>query len=320
MRSNKKILKLGKQITDYKYKWVPEWAKKKLDLSKSSFKNYKLYFDLHPILELTVDDLKIGKKSKNRKKRARIQHFDIGWPIGDGYSSIVYLARYKNIYVAIKVIYKKFINLEYLLNEVHNMKLVNNQKCIELYDFFHDKKRAYIIMEYAPNGSLAKLIEKNEKLSENVARIIFRRILDIIADCHALNIVHRDIKPHNFLIDKNKNLKLADFGFSTCCLFNFYMDRGCGSPYYVAPEVLSQNYTKSVDIWSAVVVLYEMVNGITPFYAESDNVLYKNIISLKYQKIDENSENLNDLFEKIFVPENKRLNIEQIYQHKWVKI
>ena len=135
----------------------------------------------------------------------------------------------------------------------------------------------YLILEYIDQGDLFTFINLKGRLSEEVSVYFFRQMISAISYCHSFNICHRDLKPENILLDKNGHIKITDFGFAkevkdvTWTL--------CGTPDYIAPEVVTTKpYNKSVDWWSLGVLIFEMLTGYTPFYDKTPMKTYENIL------------------------------------------
>lgn len=156
-----------------------------------------------------------------------------------------------------------------------------------------------MVLEYVPNGELFDYILKKNRLDEQEARKFFRQLITGIKYIHDQNICHRDIKPENLLLDSNMNIKISDFGLSAfigedaygiICFTSSFKDTNslqhttCGSPNYVAPEVLKESgYNgRFSDIWSCGVVLFVMVAGYLPFDEPSLSTLFRRIQTANY--------------------------------------
>lgn len=132
-------------------------------------------------------------------------------------------------------------------------------------------------MEYCPGGELFTLLKRHRKLSENHARFYASQIILIIEHLHKHNVLYRDLKPENILIQTDGYLKLADFGLSKINLKCSDSTKTiCGTPEYLAPEVLEKKpYGKGVDWWGLGCLIYEMVAGVPPFYSENRMELFE---------------------------------------------
>lgn len=127
-------------------------------------------------------------------------------------------------------------------------------------------------MEYIEGGELFDHISKHGILPEDEAIRIFRQIIAGLSYCHRFNICHRDLKPENILLDKNRNVKIVDFGMAVLQPPNMPLETSCGSPHYAAPEVIRAEQYRGdrADIWSSGVILYAMLTGCLPFDSAGD--------------------------------------------------
>jgi serine/threonine protein kinase len=176
-------------------------------------------------------------------------------------------------------------------------------------------------MEYVC-GDLLDFIRKRGKLSESISKLIFKQIIEGLRYIHKKKIVHRDIKLDNILIDLTNTVKICDFGVSRKLSNGDVMYEHCGTPAYIAPEIfLNKGYEGYLcDIWSAGVTLYYMLSGLQPFRANSIKELEKNVIQGKFEEIEEVSKEANDLInEMLQVDPKKRINIDKILKHPWLK-
>ncbi len=144
-------------------------------------------------------------------------------------------------------------------------------------------------MEYVNGGDLLSYIRKMRRLPENTVKYIFKQIINAIHHLHSQNIIHRDIKLENILIDSNSFVKLCDFGVSREVRRGDLLSNKCGTLAYIAPEILRNKEYEGfgVDIWSAGVVLYTMLCGTVPFKAYDKHELESTIMAGKYSKIDD---------------------------------
>ena len=179
-----------------------------------------------------------------------------------------------------------------------------------------------IVTEIASNGELYDYIIHKKRLSEREARHIFKQIIAGIHYCHSNNVVHRDIKVENILLDHNGRVKLADFGFSTFFAPGELMDTWCGSPQYCAPELyLAKLYEgPDVDIWSLGVVLYVLVCGYLPFDAQVFNALRAQIIGGSYKTPFFLSADCKSLIESMLTLDpDRRIKMHEIINHRWLQ-
>lgn len=159
--------------------------------------------------------------------------------------------------------------LRQLKYEIEILSTIDHPNIIKLYDVYEDNKYIHLVFEYCSGGDLFDEIASRGHYSENEAAGLIWKMLLSINHLHSVGICHRDIKPENFLFDSKlstKELKLIDFGLSS--KFgekNQHFKSVVGTPYYIAPEVIRGNYTKSCDIWSVGVILYLLLSGTLPF-------------------------------------------------------
>ncbi|KAG8434488.1 hypothetical protein GDO86_012749 [Hymenochirus boettgeri] len=220
----------------------------------------------------------------------RVGFYDIERTLGKGNFAVVKLARHRitKTEVAIKIIDKSqldSVNLEKIYREVQIMKMLDHPHIIKLYQVMETKNMLYLVTEYAKNGEIFDYLANHGRLNESEARRKFWQILSAVEYCHRRNIVHRDLKAENLLLDNHMNIKIADFGFG-----NFYktgepLATWCGSPPYAAPEVFEgQQYEgPQLDIWSMGVVLYVLVCGALPFDGPSLPVLRQRVLEGRFR-------------------------------------
>lgn len=203
----------------------------------------------------------------------RVGKYELGRDLGEGMFAKVKVARNieTGLNVAVKIIDKQMIfrcNLMHQVKrEISTMKLVKHPNIVRLLEVLASKKRIYLIMEYVRGGDLSDKIAYLQKLTEDEARKYFHQLIDAVNYCHSRNVYHRDLKPQNLLLDEKGNLKVSDFGLSVLHQTDAVLSTTCGSPNYVAPEVIARQnyYGAAADIWSCGVVLFELLAGFSPF-------------------------------------------------------
>ncbi|OMJ75298.1 hypothetical protein SteCoe_25570 [Stentor coeruleus] len=160
------------------------------------------------------------------------------------------------------------IPLKILFREISIHKSLNHPNIIRLYDHIEDTIKIYIILEYTEKGSLFNIIRKKIKLSESEIWPIFTQICIGLNYLHTKNLIHRNLKPENLLINKDDIVKICDFGWATRDTES--RNTFCGTLDYMSPEMVN-NYPQSykVDIWALGVLLYEMLHGTTPYRAKN---------------------------------------------------
>uniref|UniRef100_A0A672SCI3 non-specific serine/threonine protein kinase n=1 Tax=Sinocyclocheilus grahami TaxID=75366 RepID=A0A672SCI3_SINGR len=256
----------------------------------------------------------------------RVGFYDIERTLGKGNFAVVKLAKHRitKTEVAIKIIDKTqldAVNLEKIYREVQIMKMLDHPHIIKLYQVMETKNMLYLVTEYAKNGEIFDYLAKHGRLSEPEARRKFWQILSAVEYCHNRNIVHRDLKAENLLLDGHMNIKIADFGFGNFFQSGKPLATWCGSPPYAAPEVFEgQQYEgPQLDIWSMGVVLYVLVCGALPFDGPSLPVLRQRVLEGRFRIPYFMTEDCEHLIRRMLVLDpSKRLSIGQIKEHKWM--
>ncbi len=241
---------------------------------------------------------------------------------------------------AIKVIRKDPKTDKFLLQEIEILKKLSHPNIMEIYDIFDDNRYFYIVSELCNGGELFDMIHNNGSLTELESKVIMKQLLSAIAYCHSHNIIHTDLKPENIMLDyccKDKNpekykVKIIDWGDAKYCDHKSKIRSITGTAYYLAPEVIKQEYDEKCDIWSLGVILFVMLYGYPPFNGEDDEEIMVNIE--KYTKdinldIDSftfsNTETISssalDLIKKMLTYDSKkRPSAQECLSSSWLKI
>lgn len=213
--------------------------------------------------------------------------YELGCILGHGTFAKVYLARNvpsgKN--VAMKVVGKEKVikvgMMEQVKREIAVMKRVKHPNIVELHEVMASKTKIYFAMELVRGGELFAKVAKG-RLKEDVARHYFQQLISAVDFCHSRGVYHRDLKPENLMLDDDGNLKVADFGLSAFADHlrqDGLLHTTCGTPAYVAPEVLGKKGYDGAkaDIWSCGVILYVLLAGFLPFQDENLVAMYRKI-------------------------------------------
>lgn len=251
--------------------------------------------------------------------------------LGKGAFSEVYRAVQKDTHkeYAIKVIKKDALKgkEEALQMEVQVLQKVKHRNIVELFELFDSKSKLYLVMELVTGGELFDRIIAKGSYTEQDASSLCRQILEAVDYLHSIDIVHRDLKPENLLYyspaDDSK-IMISDFGLSKTAESDDQLGTACGTPGYVAPEVLRRKpYGKAVDCWSIGVIAYILLCGYPPFYHENDAELFHQIMRGDYEfdspYWDEISDSAKDFIRHLMeLDPKKRYTCKEAIAHPWI--
>ncbi|XP_027192524.1 CBL-interacting serine/threonine-protein kinase 24 isoform X2 [Cicer arietinum] len=259
-----------------------------------------------------------------KKVRRKIGKYEVGRTIGEGTFAKVKFAKDSETgkSVAIKVMAKTTIlkhkMVDQIKREISIMKIVRHPNIVRLHEVLASQNKIYIILEFVMGG---ELYDKIGKLSENESRRYFQQLIDAVAHCHKKSVYHRDLKPENLLLDAYGNLKVSDFGLSALTKQgDDLLYTTCGTPNYVAPEVLSnQGYDgAAADVWSCGVILYVLMAGYLPFEEVDLPTLFRRINAAEFVCPFWFSAGAKTLIHKILDSNPKtRMKIEEIRKDPW---
>uniref|UniRef100_A0A672IEE1 Calcium/calmodulin-dependent protein kinase type 1-like n=1 Tax=Salarias fasciatus TaxID=181472 RepID=A0A672IEE1_SALFA len=231
--------------------------------------------------------------------------------------------------VAIKCIPKKALEGKEnsIENEIAVLHKIKHANIVSLEEIFESKSHLYLVMQLVSGGELFdRIIEKGFYTEKDASKLI-QQILDAVKYLHDMGIVHRDLKPENLLyysMDEDSKIMISDFGLSKIEGSGSVMSTACGTPGYVAPEVLAQKpYSKAVDCWSIGVIAYILLCGYPPFYDENDAKLFEQILKAEYEfdspYWDDISDSAKDFIVHLMEKDpNTRYTCEQALQHPWI--
>ncbi|XP_031478359.1 calcium-dependent protein kinase 2-like [Nymphaea colorata] len=205
--------------------------------------------------------------------------------------------------------------------------LTGQPNIVEFKGAYEDKQSVHLVMELCSGGELFDRIIAKGSYSEKEAARICRQIVNVVNACHFMGVIHRDLKPENFLLeskDENSPIKATDFGLSVFIEQGKIYTEVVGSAYYVAPEVLRRRYGKEIDIWSAGVILYILLSGVPPFWAETEKGIFDAIlrgqIDFESEPWPSITDSAKDLIRKMLTPDpKKRHTAAQVLEHPWIK-
>jgi len=229
--------------------------------------------------------------------------------------------------VAIKVLDKIKLqdNMDCIMEEVTILHTLDHPNIVKYYETYDDTKYIYLVMEYISGDQLFNKItaQSNQTFGEADAATYMKQLFSAINHCHAQGVVHRDIKPENIMINDENEVRLIDFGLSKQSKKKV-MHTVAGTPFYMAPEVLNENYSQKADIWSLGVLLYTLVSGYLPFQGSNNREVFTRIkgadFHFDHKEFNDISKECKDLISKLLVVDTKkRFDGLQALQHSWFK-
>ncbi|XP_063305752.1 aurora kinase B [Pelobates fuscus] len=260
------------------------------------------------------------------KRKFTIDDFDIGRPLGKGKFGNVYLAREKQtkFIMALKVLFKSQLEKEgvehQLRREIEIQSHLRHPNILRMYNYFHDRKRIYLMLEYAPRGELYKELQKCGRFDEQRSATFMEELADALNYCHERKVIHRDIKPENLLMGYKGELKIADFGWSVHAP-SLRRRTMCGTLDYLPPEMIEGKvHDEKVDLWCAGVLCFEFLVGMPPFESPSHSETHRRIVNVDLKFPSFMSDGAKDLISKLlrYLPV-QRLPLKSVMEHPWVK-
>ncbi|TXG60761.1 hypothetical protein EZV62_012124 [Acer yangbiense] len=266
------------------------------------------------------------------EERPSVLHgkYELGRMLGHGTFAKVYHG--KNLqtgrHVAMKVVGKEKVikvgMMEQIKREISVMKMVKHRNIVELHEVMASKSKIYFAMELVRGGELFNKIAKG-RLREDLARLYFQQLISAVDFCHSRGVYHRDLKPENLLLDEDGNLKVTDFGlsaFSEHLKQDGLLHTTCGTPAYVAPEVIGKKGYDGAkaDLWSCGVILYVLLAGFLPFQDDNIVAMYRKIYRGDFKCPPWFSTEARRLVTKLLDPNpSTRINIAKIMDSSWFK-
>lgn len=254
--------------------------------------------------------------------------------LGTGAFSTVKEGLHKNappgVSYAIKVVDRNKLTEEdaaALIDEVTILKEFDHPHVIKLFDFFEEPNTYYLVMERMSGGELFDRIVAKLYYNEKEARDVCKTLLDAVNYCHENNVAHRDLKPENLLLlsaENDSEVKIADFGFAKRVFVPNSLTTQCGTPGYVAPEILEGlPYDTAADMWSVGVILYILLGGYPPFIEKNQRDLFRKIRRGEYEFHEEYwgavSQDAKNLISSLLaVDPKKRLAAEEALSNNWI--
>ncbi|KAG8073291.1 hypothetical protein GUJ93_ZPchr0006g45916 [Zizania palustris] len=270
----------------------------------------------------------LGRETADIRK-----HYILGRMLGQGQFGTTYICTEINTgceYACKTIPKRKLItkeDVEDVRREIQIMHHLSGHKnVVAIKDVYEDTQAVHIVMELCAGGELFDRIQEKGHYSERKAAELIRIIVSIVSMCHSLGVMHRDLKPENFLLldrDDDLSIKAIDFGLSVFFKPGQVFTELVGSPYYVAPEVLHKRYGPESDVWSAGVILYVLLSGVPPFWAETQQGIFDAVLkghidfaSDPWPKI---SDSAKDLIRKMLSHcPSERLKAHEVLRHPWI--
>mmetsp|Transcript_22050 Transcript_22050/g.50380 ORF Transcript_22050/g.50380 Transcript_22050/m.50380 type:complete len:321 (+) Transcript_22050:67-1029(+) len=259
-----------------------------------------------------------------------VSDFTLGKTLGTGAFGRVRFVTHKATgqFYALKTLKKaaviKMKQVDHLMSEKNILQTLKFPLIVNMYGSFHDQRYVYMVLEYIVGGEFFTHLRKAGHFDNGTACFYAAQITAIFEYCHGLNIVYRDLKPENVLLTSDGYVKLTDFGFAKVIEHRTYTL--CGTPEYIAPEVLlNKGHGKPVDWWTLGILIYEMVVGYPPFVDEDPMGIYQKILSGKIVFPKMFDKNGKELVKKLLTADlgkrygNLKNGVADIKNHKWFK-
>ncbi|XP_022722444.1 calcium-dependent protein kinase 24-like [Durio zibethinus] len=307
-------------------------SKKYYYSSKAKSKHGRLDYDgVRKSLSLRGSN---GKVLKDPSGDNILERYELGKELGRGEFGITHQCfdlETGEAYACKKISKAKLsteIDIEDVRREVEIMKhLPKHPNIVTFREAFEDKEAVYLVMELCHGGELFDRIVAKGHYTERAAATVIKTILEVVKVCHEHGVIHRDLKPENFLLADGREtapIKAIDFGLSIFYEPGQRFSDIVGSPYYMAPEVLRRNYGKEIDIWSIGVILYILLCGVPPFWADTEegiaHAIIKGNIDFERDPWPKVSDKAKDLVKSMLDPNPySRMTVQDVLEHAWIQ-
>lgn len=221
--------------------------------------------------------------TKAEASKWRLNDLEMRETVGTGTFGRVRLVKHKGTgqYAALKILKKQEIlrmkQVDHVMAEASLLQEIDHPFIVSMLRGYMDKNRLYILLEYVVGGELFSHLRKAGKFPNDVSKFYCAEVILAFDYLHSKSIVYRDLKPENILLDQDGNIKITDFGFAKRVMERTFTL--CGTPEYLAPEIIqSKGHNKAVDWWALGILLYEMLVGYPPFFDDSPMKIYEKIL------------------------------------------
>lgn len=267
-------------------------------------------------------------KKKNAIKKVVLEDYIIKQTVGTGSFGRVKLIFHskENKYYALKILKKieiiKLKQVDHILSEISILNIIDHPFLVKMTGISQNERYLYIILEYVQGGELFTYLRTVQSLKNEDAVFYAGQVVTMFEYLHSKGIIYRDLKPENLLIDSQGYLKLTDFGFAKVIEGRTYTL--CGTPEYLAPEILLQKgHGKPVDWWCLGILIYEMLVGIDPFSDEEPMAVYQNILKGKIKFPSNFDKDAKSLVKHLLIADlgkrygNLKGGVNDIKEHRW---
>ncbi|MBA0567106.1 hypothetical protein Golob_011864 [Gossypium lobatum] len=263
------------------------------------------------------------------------EYYNLGKKLGQGQFGTTFLCVEKGTgkeYACKSIAKRKLVtpeDVDDVKREIQIMHhLAGHPNVVTIKEAYEDSVAVHVVMELCAGGELFDRIVQRGHYSERKAAELARTIVGVVEACHSMGVMHRDLKPENFLFvneQEDSPLQAIDFGLSIFFKPGEVLSDVVGSPYYVAPEVLQKHYGPEADVWSAGVIVYILLSGVPPFWGETEQEIFEEVLHGELDFISDPwpniSESAKDLVKKMLVRDaKKRITAHEVLRHPWVQV
>lgn len=285
-------------------------------------------------IPVKLDPAYLAEEEKKRKELqgCKFSDFDPKSTLGTGSFGRVRLVKHKKTgrCYALKMLSKALVlktkQLEHILCEREVLEALSFPFIVNVYATFQDEDYLYLVLEYSIGGEFFTHLRKANRFSNDTARFYAAGVTLTFEYLHNRNILYRDLKPENLLLDHEGHLKVCDFGFAKTVEPGTNTWTLCGTPEYLAPEIiLNKGHGKAVDWWALGILIYEMLAGYPPFYADDRMQLYQAILAGKLEFPRHMKKEARDLISRLLTSDlsrrigNLKAGAKDIRNHPWFK-